>query len=150
MKSRHVRRLLEQSLGELRAARGHLDFSFARTVGLADGLQGATAEQRESAEAFTSRFARVVDLLVNKGLRGLDAVEMMPPGTLLDVVNRAEKRGLVEDATGLRELKAVRNAIVHDYAGTQLADIFAYCRSQKPLLDAICDRTAAYVQRLPG
>ncbi|MFZ5495705.1 MAG: HepT-like ribonuclease domain-containing protein [Verrucomicrobiota bacterium] len=148
MKNRHARRLLEQSVAELRAAREHLDFSFARTVDLRDDLQGAGDAQMESVEAYTSRFARAVDLLVNKVLRGLDEVEMEPPGTLLDAVLRAEKRGLVERADRLRELKAVRNAIVHDYAGTQLAEIFAYCRTHKAEFDQICDRTIAYARRL--
>jgi hypothetical protein len=33
---------------------------------------------------------------------------------LLDVVNRAEKRGFVTDAVELREMKGVRNMIAHD------------------------------------
>ena len=44
----------------------------------------------------------------------------------------------------LREMKDVRNIIAHDYAGAKAADIFAYCREQKPALEAICDRVAAY------
>ena len=115
---------------------------------LPDTLHGATEKQLESTEAFTGRFARAVDLLVNKVLRSLDRVELKAEGTLLDVVNRAEKRGFVADAGALREMKDVRNMIAHDYAGAKAAEIFAYCRAQKPAFDEICTRVEAYVRRL--
>ena len=36
----------------------------------------------------------------------------------------------------------------NDYAGAKAAEIFAYCREQKPLLDAICDRVAEHARQL--
>jgi hypothetical protein len=66
----------------------------------------------------------------------------------LDAVNRAEKRGLVDQAEVLREMKDVRNLIVNDYAGARAAEIFTYCREQKPVLDAVCDRVAAYAGQI--
>lgn len=144
MKPDHARKLLEESLAELADARRHLNYSFQQVAGLPATLAGATEGQLESAEAFTGRFARSVDLLVNKVLRSLDRVEMQPEGTLLNVVNRAEKRGFVTRAQELREMKDVRNIIAHDYAGAKAAEIFSYCREQKPVLDAICDAVAAY------
>jgi hypothetical protein len=144
-----TRRLLDQALVELEAARRHLDFSAERVRNLPSNLQPISEAQLESAEAFTSRFARTVDLLVNKVLRGLDRVELKPPGTLLDVVNGAEQRGFVGSAATLREMKAVRNEVTHDYAGARLPELFFYCRERKPDLDAICDRVRDYVSRLP-
>ena len=148
MRPDHARNLLEQGLAELSSARRHLDYSFQQVAGLADTLAGATDQQLESAEAFTGRLARAVDLLVNKVLRSLDRVELKTEGTLLDVINRAEKRGLVSRAQELREMKDVRNMIAHDYAGAKAAEIFAYCREQKPVLDGICDRATAHARRI--
>jgi hypothetical protein len=148
MKPDQARLFLEEALAELTQARGHLDYSFRQVAALPDDLKGATAGQLESVEAFSSRFARTVDLLVNKVLRTLDRVELLPQGTLLDVVNRAEKRSLVARGAELREMKDVRNIIAHDYAGAKVAEIFAYCRDQKPALDAICSRVAAYATGL--
>jgi uncharacterized protein YutE (UPF0331/DUF86 family) len=141
-------RFLQAALGELAQARAHLDYSHRQVADLPDDLAGADAAALESVEAFASRFARTVDLLVNKVLRSLDRVELQAPGTLIDVVNRAEKRGLVPRATDLREMKDLRNIIAHDYAGAKAAEIFAYCRQQKPLLDGVCDKVAAYAQPL--
>jgi len=149
MKQDYARKLLEEALVDLVNARRHLNYSFQQVSGLPATLIGATEGQLEGAEAFTGRFARVVDLLVNKVLRSLDRVEMQPEGTLLDVVNRAEKRGFVTRAQELREMKDVRNIIAHDYAGAKAAEIFNYCREQKPGLDAICDAVAAYAGNLP-
>ncbi|MCX6891214.1 MAG: hypothetical protein NTX51_06785 [Verrucomicrobia bacterium] len=114
MKREYARSLLEHGLAELANTRRHLDYSFQQVAGLPDALEPATEKQLESAEAFTGRFARSVDLLVNKVLRALDRVELKPEGTLLDVVNRAEKRGLVEHAEELCEMKDVRNMIAHE------------------------------------
>jgi uncharacterized protein YutE (UPF0331/DUF86 family) len=147
MKPGSARKLLEESLAELVKARHRLDYSFQQVAGLPSTLSRATEGQLESAEAFTSRFARAVDLLVNKVLRSLDRVEMQPEGSLLDVINRAEKRGFVTSAVELREMKDVRNIISHDYVGAGEAEIFKYCREQKPVFDAICDAVAAYAAK---
>ena len=114
MKREQARTLLQQALADLANARRHLDFSFQQVAGLPGTLDGATEPQLESAEAFTGRFARCVDLLVNKVLRSLDRMELNPEGTLLDIIHRAEKRGLVGSADELREMKDVRNMIAHD------------------------------------
>ncbi len=141
-------RLLEDALAELASARGHLDYSSGSVTALPHDLANVTEAELESAEAFTSRFARCVDLLVNKVLRSLDRVELLPTGTLLDVVNRAEKRGFINQAAGLREMKDVRNLIVHDYAGRKLPEIFAYCRQQKPVFDRAADLAGDYGKAL--
>lgn len=148
MKPDQALQFLEQGLAELHLARGHLDYSFQQVAGLPKSLLGVTAGQLESVEAFSSRFARTVDLLVNKALRSLDRVELKSEGTLLDVVNRAEKRGFVTRAADLREMKDVRNIIAHDYAGAKAAEIFAYCLEQKPALDTICDRLNAHASQI--
>ena len=49
-------------------------------------------------ENLTSRFSRTIDLIVNKVFRSIDYVELEDSGTLIDVVNRAEKRELIHSA----------------------------------------------------
>ena len=141
-------RLLGQAVEELVAARRHLDFSAERVRDLPGDLRRISEAQLESAEAFTSRFARTVDLLVNKVLRGLDRVELKPSGTLLDVIHSAEQRGLVEQAGALREMKALRNEVAHDYAGARLPEVFTFCRERKAALDGICNRASDYARKL--
>jgi len=102
MKQNQAQQFLQTALDELLQARTHLDYSFQQVAPLPEGLEGATPSQLESVEAFCSRFARTVDLLVNKVLRSLDRVELLSPGTLIDVANRAEKRGFTAHASDLR------------------------------------------------
>ena len=49
-------------------------------------------------ENLTSRYSRTIDLIVNKVFRSIDYVELEDSGTLIDVVNRAEKRELIHSA----------------------------------------------------
>lgn len=144
MKQDLTRKALQEGLADLESARRHLDFSFRQVAALPPGLEGTTEAELANAEAFTGRFARAVDLLVNKVLRSLDRMELENEGTLLDVVNRAEKRGFVNHADELREMKSIRNMIAHDYAGAKAGEIFNYCLKQKSAFDAISDKAAAY------
>lgn len=148
MKIHNTEDMLRQSLHNLRLARNHLDYSYTQIVDLPQEIGEFSPDQLESVEAFTSRFARAVDLLVNKVLRALDRLELLPQGSLLDVINRAEKRLLVESAITLREMKEVRNIIAHDYTGERTSELLLYCSEQKLTLDEICDKTHAYAKQL--
>ena len=142
------KKLLEQSLADLRHARTHLDYSYTQVCQWENALEQLKEDELESVDAFTSRFARCLDLLVNKVLRSLDRYELKPGGTLLDVVNGAVKRGFLEDVNELRDMKDLRNIIAHDYAGHQLQKVFDYCKEKKPQFDNICQRLEAYVNHL--
>ena len=68
---------------------------------------------------------------------------------MLDVLQRAEKRGIISSASEVRLIKNLRNAIAHDYAGDNIAETFKLCRQWTPvLLKAVADRDA-YIARLP-
>jgi len=145
MTARHTSAdVLRASLADLRLARDHLQFSFDRIRHVAEPPANWTAEELERMEAFTGRFARVVDLLTNTVLRALFRVELEPEGTPLDRLDLAEKRGFVDRAEELRLLKEQRNVIAHDYAGKAHDRVFKFCRDRTPTLEAICDRVASY------
>lgn len=141
---------LAESGAELAAAIGHLEFS---RDSVSDALNSASsvewgAEVLEKVEAFTSRFARVVDLLIHRVFRSIDYYEFQEPGSLLDVANRAEARGLIASVDWLRELKDARNRIAHDYTGEQLPDLLSFCQSQLEPLLKTCKDTQAYIEQL--
>jgi len=139
---------LEACKGELDAAWGHLDYSTHSVKHLSEDTATWSPEDFEKAEAFTSRFARVVDLLVHRVFRAIDRFELNEPGTLLDVANRAEARGLIPSVDWLRELKDVRNRIAHDYAAHQLSDIFAFCRGELGKLEETIGKVREYMEQL--
>jgi len=94
--------------------------------------------QRESCEALTSRYARLCDLLVQRLFRTVDQVELVDEGTVLDRLNRAEKRGIIASAAEWRELRELRNSIVHDYLIESSDSVLNGALLQSPkLLDAV-------------
>lgn len=139
---------LRESLEELCRALEHLRYS-AQTCGVKlDSSAPITEANLEKLEAFTSRFARVVDLITKRVLRAIDQFEWFDPGTLLDIANRAEKRGIIDSVDWLRELKDTRNRISHDYAGDSLPEILIYCREELPRLFDSCSRIQSYGESL--
>ena len=101
-------------------------------------------------ETLTSRFARVSDMVLQKVFRSIDRLELEDGGTLLDVLNRAEKRGLVASADQFRELRELRNEITHEYALDDLRTLFASVIEHTPILFAILDHTRAYCSKYVG
>ena len=72
----------------------------------------------------------------------------LDPGTLLDVANRAEKRGLVRSVDWLRDLKETRNQIAHDYSGERLTEVLSYCITELSQLLEACTRTSSYGKKI--
>ncbi len=142
-KETHAAYLLE-SLAELEAAIGHLTYSAKTCDSIVFLDHSPTEDELINVEAFTSRFARVIDIMSKRVLRAIDQYEMLDPGTLLDVANRAEKRGLIDSTNWLRDIIDARNQIAHDYSGERLAEIFTYCRTELPNLLDTCSRIATY------
>jgi len=136
--------LLLGEVDDLKRMAAHLAHSLERCA----ALDAETGLSDEKVEAFTGRFARTADLLVNKSLRTLDRHELESPGSMLDVLQRAEKRGIIKSARELRLIKNLRNAIAHDYAGDNISETITLCRQWTPvLLQAVRDLDA-YVTRI--
>ncbi|AMK78692.1 MULTISPECIES: hypothetical protein [Methylomonas] len=82
-------------------------------------------EEMDALETLCSRSARSIDYLIRKVFRSIDDVEFENQGTLIDVVNNAEKRGLIESTDKLREIKELWNDIVHEYVLEEAKSLFA-------------------------
>ncbi|MDR1269922.1 MAG: DUF86 domain-containing protein [Planctomycetaceae bacterium] len=98
-------------------------------------------------EMLTSRFARTTDILVNKVLRSIDTVELLAGGTLIDVVNRAEQRGIIDSVSEIRTIKDLRNEIAHGYEADNLQRLFEAVLQSVPRLLAISERTINYCKK---
>jgi uncharacterized protein YutE (UPF0331/DUF86 family) len=106
-----------------------------------------TEDQFDTMENLTSRYARTVDMIIGRVFRSIDAVELEDSGTLIDVVNRAEKRGIIISALKIRELKDLRNEIVHEYETEDLQKTFARTMQFLPEVLQIADNTWAYCRK---
>ncbi len=99
-------------------------------------------------EALTSRFSRVADILIQKVYRSIDYVELETSGTLIDSVNRAHKRGLLDEVSLIRKIKDLRNDIAHEYATDDLLKLFELTLSYCPILLDYVKRAQTYISQM--
>lgn len=74
-----------------------------------------TKSERESCEALTARYARLCDLLIQKIFRSVDEAELIFEGSLIDRLNRMEKREIISSTELWKNLRILRNDIAHEY-----------------------------------
>ena len=139
--------LLQEELRGLENAATHLRFSINRTQGLLN-QQDWQPEELERLESLASRFARLSDLLMQRVMRLIDDLELTATGTLLDRIHRAEKRGWVDDAIKLVQIRELRNLIGHEYAADKMSEIYAAVAALAPELLAVVPKVTAYAHEL--
>jgi uncharacterized protein YutE (UPF0331/DUF86 family) len=105
------------------------------------------AEEYDSFETLTSRFARISDMVIQKVFRSIDKIEFEKEGTLLDVLNRSHKRGLINSIDEIREIRELRNDIAHEYAPTDLKDLFGDTLRLSESLIEIITRVKEYSRK---
>ena len=135
--------VLRANLASFSASLAWIKRSYERCTAI--GIKTTYSEDEIDAfENLSSRYARTTDLLVGKVLRSLDIVEFTGGGTLVDVVNRAEQRGIIESVDDMRGLKALRNEIAHEYSPTELWEFFELILKATPKLLSVAEKTEAY------
>jgi uncharacterized protein YutE (UPF0331/DUF86 family) len=68
----------------------------------------------------------------------------MGNGSIIDAANGAEKRGIVESVSRLRDLKDLRNEIAHEYETEDIKSLFSLVLASTPQLLEIADKTVKY------
>src|ERR1039457_3503516 len=138
--------LLLKELKVLNDARDVLAYSFNKCSAI--GIKGKyEPEELESFESFTGRFARLSDILIQKIFRLVDELDLDTQGTIRDRINRAEKKGLIDNSDVFVEIRIVRNDIAHEYLPEAIRDIFGKVLSLTPqLLDGV-ERTKTHCEK---
>ncbi|MFI5201633.1 MAG: hypothetical protein ACHQNE_04555 [Candidatus Kapaibacterium sp.] len=132
---------------QLRRAADYLRESYDICVKMV--AQGSVSrEALREFEALTARFARLSDLLLQKVLRYIGTVEANDAGTIIDIMNRAEKQAIADSAGDLSDIRELRNEIAHEYATRDIEDVAADVLRWTPILLAITDRAIQYAQDL--
>ncbi|MCP4177770.1 MAG: hypothetical protein GY756_08390 [bacterium] len=101
----------------------------------------------DNLEAMSARFSRVTDILIQKVFRSIDHVEMETQGSMIDVVNRAEKRKIISSVDLIREMKDLRNEITHEYVANELTRIFIDVIKYTPDLLKTVEDTITYCNK---
>lgn len=105
-----------------------------------------TDAEWDQLEALAARYARLTDLLIHRLLRALDLYEFSEPGSIIDAANRSVKRGFVESVDVLRDLKDLRNEIVHEYSVDDLDKLYAEIYRKTPILFEFKKKIGAYLK----
>ena len=109
--------------------------------------QTLSEDEFDKLENLSSRFARTVDILINKMYRAIDRVEMVDQGTLIDTINNAEKRNLIDSVEQAQTLKDIRHEIVHEYILEDLQPLFIEVLSQTKQLIELCNKALNYAKQ---
>jgi len=100
-----------------------------------------------SLEAFSARFSRLSDYLMQRIFRTLDVIEFEDEGTLRDRMNRAEKKGLIESTQDFVKIRTLRNIIAHEYTDEEVIHIYQKVLELTPNLLDTCKRIKQYIQK---
>jgi len=141
--------ILRENLNTLNLSANWVKHSYEQTAAIDQKAEYET-EEFDKLENLTSRYARTTDMLVNKVLRSIDTVELEDIGTIIDIMNRAEKRGIVSSAELLHTIKDLRNNIVHEYKIAEITRFFADVKKYTPLLLDIIKKVNEYCARYLG
>lgn len=138
--------LLKENLYAMGSAIGWLERSFGicNQIGIKTDYMD---EEYDAFETLTGRYSRAIDLIIRKVLRTIDLVEFEQPGTLIDTVNRAERRGFIDNVSDLRVMTDLRNEIAHDYIKSELVETFENTLNQTPRVIALARCIQDYVDR---
>ena len=125
-----------------------LNYSFKRIPEISTDKDFSEAEW-ERWDALTARFARLADILTQRVFRAIDVIEFLPASsTFIDRINRAEKRGHIQSAYEWKEIREIRNQIVHEYATEYLLPLLQDTVHHTPELLRCVDRLSDYKQEI--
>lgn len=146
---RNEKQLLAEELKLLEYSNDMLTHSYniCRNIGVRDDYN---LEELDKFEALTSRFARIGDMLIQKIFRSIDIIELERPGSVIDRINRAEKRGLVSSSNIFKEIRYLRNEISHEYIPTAIEQIFRRVLKLTPYLIDSVERVKKYCEKIVG
>jgi hypothetical protein len=109
----------------------HLEYSYQKIKSIPENFDLEDYELLESYEAFTSRFARLSDIVAKKFIRSL-ILKDDPSfhGGFMDNLNQAEKLGLISDARQWWTVRSLRNKEAHEYSEDDLRQYFKTIKEQ--------------------
>ena len=138
--------MLEESMEGLRKSAEQLRFSLKKCAVLAPPL---SADNLESIEALTSRFARTSDVLTHKAVRSLLYFLREDTMTFLDTTNFLEKISVAPSADDVIEVRDLRNEIAHEYSNRDTLELRDACTLLSSTLFELIQRLETYVRDLP-
>ena len=116
--------LKQKTESDLQRARQHLVYSFNKVSNITLSPM-LSEEQLETLESFSSRFARFSDILISRYFRTL-LLEKDPAfrGSVIDLINQAEKFSWIRSAVTWRRIRELRNVAAHEYTAEDYMKLY--------------------------
>lgn len=121
---------LELSVEKCKRIRKKTDYSF---------------EEMESFDSLTSKFGRTSDIYTQKVLRGIWLLLHESYVPFIDLLNKAEKTGIIDSADKLLEIRDLRNQIAHEYIPEVLNDLVNEVIGLYPLFQKTIECTRSFL-----
>ncbi len=138
--------LLNKELASLTKSTALIQGSYDRCLKIGNKSNYSPGEL-EAFEALTARYSRLSDLLIQKIFRLIDTLELVDEGSMVDRINRAEKRKIVVSAKEFTNLRLLRNTIVHEYEPDEYARIFDQVLKVTPILLGAVEKAKQYCKK---
>jgi len=110
----HHLQLLTKNWQLLQNSRKTLDKSVEKATKIGQ-KSDYTFEEMETFDSLTSKFSRTSDIFFQKVLRSIWELLHEDKMPFIDVLNRAEKIGLIHSADQMLQIRDIRNQIAHEY-----------------------------------
>ena len=118
--------LLNKFVAQLQKSQQHLNYSFLKVQKLPMLTDATPDDEMETWESFAARFARTSDLYISRVLRRV--ILTKDPafrGSVIDLLNQAEKFAWIESAEVWRRIRALRNVAAHEYVMDDLQALYS-------------------------
>lgn len=144
---KNEKELLTEQIDLLKGANEILKYSYetCSNIGIKEEY---TFDELDRFEALTSRFSRASDILIQKIFRLIDIIELEGGGTVIDRINRAEKRNIIENAEKLKNIRRLRNDIAYEYLPEVVSEIFKDVLGMTATLIGDIEKTIEYASKL--
>ncbi len=92
-------------------------FEIVKSLGrlTSEKMQKISDDNKRNIDSFILRFGKLQDILGSKLFRGVILLSLEDAETMLDVLNKIEKYGIIEKTEIWDKLREARNLIVHEY-----------------------------------
>ncbi len=103
-------------------------------------------EESESIDSLTSKFARTSDIYTQKVIRSIWSLLKEPFTLFIDMMNQAEKYGVIRSADAMLEIREVRNNIAHEYLPEKIDLLLNDVLTLFPLLEENIETTHIFLK----
>ncbi len=104
-------------------------------------------EETESIDSLTSRFARVSDIYTQKIIRGIWALMHEPFVPFIDLMNIAEKAGIIVSSDSMLQIRDLRNQIAHEYLPEIVKELMQEVLDSYSALKRNIDQTELFLKQ---